>query len=68
MKWHDNSTHPEPLTECLCEHTKDGTRFYAFMIAYPEGTWMTGSSIAYAQHEITRWCPMDEIVSALNGE
>lgn len=68
MKWHDNSTHPEPLTECICEYTnpKDGTRFYAPMIAYPDGTWLTGSNIVYIQQEITRWCPMDEIVSALN--
>ena len=40
MKWYDNSTHPEPLTECICEYTdpKDGIRFYAPLIAYPDGT------------------------------
>lgn len=68
MKWHDNSTYPEPLTEFLCEYTKDGIRFYAFLIAYTDGTWLNGIDLVYNQHEITRWCPIDEVVSALNGE
>lgn len=68
MKWRDNNTHPEPLTECLCEYTNpnDGTRFYAPLIAYPEGTWITGSAILYNQYEITKWCPLDEIAEYLN--
>ena len=42
MKWHDNSTHPEPLTECLCEYTnpKNWTRFYEPMIEYKNVAWM----------------------------
>ena len=42
--------------------------FYAFLIAYPDGTWLNGIDLVYNQHEITRWCPIDEVVSALNGE
>ena len=42
MKWHDNSTHPEPLTECIleCTNQKDRTRFYEPMIAYQNVAWM----------------------------
>lgn len=74
MKWRTNEEQPADRELCFCEVTTElsrcGRPYVLRFIAEDDdiGQYWSGPGLMFDTDDVTRWCPVKEIMALLNSE
>lgn len=70
MKWRTNEEQPDNHEWCFCDVSRRGGPYVLRFIAetYDMNQCWFGPGLMFDTDEITRWCPIKEIIALLNSE
>lgn len=72
MKWRTNEEYPKDRELCFCEVSCYGKNVHFVLRFIPESNvvdqYWSWPGLRFGTDEITRWCPIKEIIALLNSE